>query len=67
MKCPTCSSGNIVSRRDGMLRCKLCGLAFPPHEAKEGRQERLTRSHGGSGVIAGKVEIGRGFNWKAGL
>jgi hypothetical protein len=37
----------------------------PPHN--ERRRDARQRTNSGSGVIAGRIEIGRGYNWKAGL
>lgn len=63
MKCPCCNSGQIRQRkRDRRMRCQLCGNAFYPSEIRVEKTKTLS----GSGVIAGKILVGRGMKWGAG-
>lgn len=60
--CPNCESSNV--RKDGtskygdqVWRCSDCGRHFGYERKVRGVK---------SGVIAGKIEIGRGMKWGAG-
>ena len=47
-----------------VMHCKTCGGTCFPHEATEAaRIHPKQRTQSGSGVIAGRIVVGRGSKW----
>lgn len=73
VRCPECGSPSHIKRASGRFHCNNCKLDYTLGEsmaaasrATVGRP-RKRRASAGSGVIAGRIEIGRGSVWGAGL
>lgn len=64
-QCPSCHSGQI-KRYGTASQCRMCGHVCPNHKLIHA-PDALPSKKPGSGVIAGKITIGRGMRWGAGL
>lgn len=64
MNCPECGASWYRIRKNGTMRCNACSHTFSPGDVKPIVEKRKT--HSGSGVIAGKIQMGRGMKWGAG-
>lgn len=72
--CPDCNSLDVIKRQAGHWWCKRCRwLGGTPNYrepmAHRNRAFKPVEQHQpapGSGTVAGRITIGRGYNWKAG-
>ena len=70
LRCPDCGGGQWTRFDARLMRCRACSrLAdLTKLEANPAAPaQRKRRRTAGSGVIAGRIEIGRGSVWGAGL
>ncbi len=62
-RCPSCNSGWIWRRGDGKIGCHTCDALFTEDQAIKGVKPGERKTNSGSGVVAGKIEIGGGYRW----
>jgi ribosomal protein L37AE/L43A len=64
-RCPSCRSADIHQRIDEKWYCKRCKFTFdkPDRVSKNAKQVFKSKS----GVVAGRIEIGRGSVWGASI
>lgn len=58
-RCPECKSAWLTERGSASYYCNTCEEVFPRDQAVTATPAKKTKS--GSGVIAGRITIGRGW------
>ena len=65
--CPACHSSQVYRTKKGMMECHTCNDRFGEHDLAFAKPAPKPKTPSGSGIIAGRIVIGRGAKWGAGL